>query len=296
MSKGLTVILPAKNEIFLKKTIEETLSKSRGNVEILPVLDGYDIPDEEVVKDSRVRYIKRPFKTFDLTKRQCINEAVEQASYDYVMALDAHCMLGEGYDLTLLNETEENEVSILRRERLDAENWKIYRGPDNDFLPIDYEYYMWRPLVAGIAGDSKGGLHGYRWGQRTQERLNISKDENCTFQASQWGMWKSFYKEIGLMQVEGYTGWGCEASEISLKALQHGGRVVSLKNSWFAHLHKGRTYGRMYKVPLGGIHASDLYAFNDFVNKNRKIFVDLIERFYPLPGWPENWKTYLPKI
>jgi glycosyltransferase involved in cell wall biosynthesis len=294
MSKGLTVILPAKNEIFLKKTIEETLSKSRGNVEILPVLDGYDIPDEEVVKDSRVRYIKRPFKTFDLTKRQCINEAVEQASYDYVMALDAHCMLGEGYDLTILENTADNEVTILRRESLDAKNWKMYRAEGRP--PVDYEYFRWQPFLAGIAGDPKGGLHGYRWDERTIERINIHREETQTMQGSMWAMRKDFFKECGLMQTEGYTGWGCESAEISLKVLLNGGKVCTEKENFYCHLHKGRAFGRMYKVPLGGIHASDQYAFNDFVNKNRKIFVDLIERFWPIPNWKHNWKNLLKEI
>lgn len=291
MSKGLTVILPAKSEIFLKKTIEECINKAKSNVEVLAILDGYDIPDEEVVKDSRVRYIKRPFKTFDLTKRQCINEAVEQASYDYVMALDAHCMLGEGYDLTILENTLENEVTILRREVLDAKEWKLYRAEGRP--PIDYEYFMWQYFLKGLKGEEKGGLHSYRWDDRTRERINILKDPTLSFQASQWATTKKWYKEIGLMQVEGYTGWGAEANEILLKSLQHGGNCYTLKQNYFCHLHKGRTYGRMYNVPLGGIHAADFYSFDQFVNKNRKIFVDLIERFWPIPNWKHNWKSLL---
>ncbi len=294
MEKGLTIIIPSKSEKFLYQTTLEVINKAKSNVECLVILDGYDIPEEEVVKDPRVRYIKRPFQTHDLTKRQGINEAVEQASYDYVMALDAHCILGEGYDKTILEETNENEVTILRRESLDAQNWKLYRAEGRP--PVDYEYFIWQFFLKGLNKEEKGGLHGYRWDERTRDRINILKDETLTFQASQWAMSKRFYKECGLMQIEGYTGWGAEANEISLKALQHGGKCYTLKNNFYCHLHKGRTYGRMYKVPLGGIHSADFYSFDQFVNKNRKIFVDLIERFWPIPNWNENWQSLLKKI
>jgi hypothetical protein len=292
---GLTVIIPARHELFLKKTIEEVIGKAKGDIECLAVLDGYDIPEEEVVKDPRVRYIKRPYHK-ELTKRHAINDAVKQASFDHIMALDAHCLLGEGYDTTLVEDCEDNEVLVLRREKLDAENWKVYRGENNELLPVDYEYYMWQLIEKAIKGDPTGGLHGWRWNERTIARKDILKDDLLAFQGSQWMLHKSAFYEMGLMQTEGWTGWGMESESITFQTRLYGGRVKIDKRNFYAHLYKGHRYGRMYKTPEGAIHAADLFHFDLFVRKNKKLFFDLIDDFDPIPNWPQNWKQILSNI
>jgi len=288
-----SIIIPSRSEKFLYQTTLECLNKSNGEIEVLVMLDGCDIPENEKIKDSRVKYILRP-QTYDLQKRQAINEAVEISKYDHVMSLDAHCMLGEGFDEILERDCQENWVLVPRRESLDAKNWKIYRPEGRP--PIDYEYFIWQFFVKGINGEPKGGLHGYRWDERSRERKDIMIDEIQTFQGSSWFTHKAWFRKCGLMDIEGYTGWGGESNQISLKTLINGGKVMIDKNVWYAHLHKGRAYGRMYKVKEGGIHAADFYSFDQFVNKNRKIFVELVERFWPIPNWKENWKELLPKI
>jgi glycosyltransferase involved in cell wall biosynthesis len=292
---GLTVIVPARHELFLKNTILEVVNKAHGPVECLAVLDGYDIPEEEVVKDPRVRYIKRPYHK-ELTKRHAINDAVKQASFDHIMALDAHCLLGEGYDVILQRDCQDNWVMIPRREKLDAENWKIYRGENNELLPTDYEYYMWQLIIRAMKGDPTGGLHGWRWNERTIERKDIMVDRNPAFQGSCWFLHKDWFNELGLMQTEGYTGWGQESENITFETVKNNGEIMTTKNTYYGHLYKGHKYGRMYKTPEGAIHAADLYHFNLFVNKNRKLFIKFIESFPLFPSWPENWKELLPKI
>lgn len=281
-----TVIIPTRQEIFLDKTVNDVLNNAVGEVEVLVVLDAYDLPEGQKNKDKRVRYLNLP-KSFDLHKRQAINLAVEQSSCDHIMPLDAHCMMGYGFDVILERDCKEDWVMIPRRERLDAEAWQVYH--ESGRCPIDYEYFMWREFV-------KGGIHGYRWDSRTRERVNLQIDDTLAFQGSCYFMHKDWFKELGLMQTKGYTGWGQESEEVSLKTHRAGGRVMSNKNTWFAHLHKGKKYGRMYKVKEGGLHLGDAYGFDQYVNKNRKLFVNLINSFMPIPNWPEDWEKHLPKI
>lgn len=283
-----TVIIPSKTEKFLEQTTRSVLEKAKGDVECIVVLEGYDLPENEIVKDLRVTYIRRPYSK-ELTKRQAINCAVEQAKYEHIMALDAHCLLDEGYDEKLEKDCQENWVVIPRRERLDAEEWKIFRGLNNESEPIDYEYYMWQYV-------KKGELHGWKWDQRTIDRKDIMIDDTLAFQGSCWFLHKDWFDKIGLMQIEGYTGWGQESEEITLKTRLNGGKVMTDKNTWYAHLYKGAKYGRMYKVPPGAIHAADHYHFDLFANQNRKLFIELINSFMPIPGYPENWQDYLLKL
>ena len=281
----LTVIIPSKTERFLKKTTQDVLEKATGEIEVLTVLDGYELPPEDVITDPRIRYIHLPAQNYS-QKRQGINLAVSQAKGEYIMSLDAHCMMAKGFDEQLTKDHREDWVQIPRRNRLDAENWSLQPQSDNR-PPIDYEYFMFGPLEGDHA------LHGFKWDVRTIERENIPIDDTIEFQGSCWFMTKDWFQKMGFMQVEGYTGWGQEAEEISLTTWKNGGAVKTNKNTWYAHLHKGAKYGRMYFLNRSENRRSYDYSYNLWIKQNKAFFISLIERFMPMPGWPKDWKDRL---
>ena len=282
----LTIIIPSRNERFLNETIRDVLKNATGEIEILPVLDGYE-PDE-LVEDSRVRYIRLP-KNSRLQKRHGINQAVKESKGEYIMSLDAHCMIAKGFDEVLVRDHKPNWVQVPRRNRLDAENWSLQPQGDNR-PPIDYEYIMFRPLLK--EGE---GLHGYKWDIKTIERMDIPIDETFEFQGSCWFMTKDWFNKMGFMQIEGYTGWGGEAEEVSFTTWKNGGKVMTNKNTYYAHLHKGQKYGRMYHLNRTETRSSYSYAYNFWIHENKDFFIWLINRFMPLPGWKENWVEILYK-
>ncbi len=284
----LTVIIPSKTERFLQRTIQDFLEKATGDIEILPVLDGYTLPPEEIVTDPRVRYIHLP-SSYHSQKRHGINKAVSESKGEYIMSLDAHCMMAPGFDVQLINDHEFNWVQIPRRNRLDAEHWCLQPQSDNR-PPIDYEYFMFGQLLKDQA------LHGFKWDARTIERWDIPVDDTIEFQGSCWFMTKDWFNEMGFMKIEGYTGWGQEAEEISLTTWKNGGAVKTNKNTWYAHLHKGAFYGRMYHLSRDENRRSYAYSYNLWIKENKEFFISLVERFMPMPGWPENWKDVLEKL
>ena len=277
----ITIIIPSKTEIFLKRTIEDVLEKSVGEIEIYPVLDGYDLKDGEKVIDSRVHYIKLP-PTRHCKKRHGINKVVnELAKGKYVMSLDAHCMLDYGWDEVLTKDLNENEVVVPRRQRLDAANWCLQPQCDNR-PPIDYEYIMW-PLKFDPVG-----FHGFKWDERTLKRWDILIDEVMEIQGSMWVMNKSWFQRCGFMDLK-YQGWGQEGEEIVFTTYKNDGRVIVNKKTWYAHLHKGKEYGRMYFLPKSETRTSYLYCYDYWTKKQRTFFVKFIEKFMPIPGWPLDW-------
>jgi len=287
-NKKLSIAIPSRNEIFLQKTILDVLEKATGDIEIYPILDGYEPPPNELVDDPRVRYIRLPQQRYT-QKRHGINHMVDICNGKYVMSLDAHCMMAKGFDEVLIKDLEENEVALPRRNRLDAENWCIQKQSD-DRPPIDYEYLMYP------AKFNPKGFHGFKWDERTYQRWNIKVDETITMQGSCWIMHKSWYRKNNFMQIEGYTGWGQEAEEISFTTWCRGGRLITNKNTWYAHLHKGRRYGRMYFMDKKTSKRCNAYAYDFWVNNRLKnkvhTFEWLLERFSPMPNWPERskWK------
>ena len=299
----LSIVIPSRNEKFLKQTILDVLANATREIEIFPVLDGYDIPKEEVVIDPRVRYLHIPLGDGDSHKRQAINMMVDVCKGEYIMALDAHCMMAKGFDEQLAEDHQPDWVQVPRRHRLDALNWCIQEQSDNR-PPIDYEYLMF-PFKHDIVPnsprepkkDDNASLHGFKWDARTLSRADISIDETMTIQGSIWFMTKSYFKELGLMQTEGFTGWGQDGEEVALKAWLSGGKVMVNKKTWYAHLHKGKQHGRMYFVSRNAIRSCEAYWYDFFVHnkwdKRVHDFEWLIEKFSPVPNWPIDWKEKL---
>jgi hypothetical protein len=279
----LSIVIPSKNEKFLEKTIRDILEKASDSIEVYPVLDGYQPP--ELIVDSRVHYIHLP-ATRHSKKRQAINLVAEISHGEHLMSCDAHCMFDKGFDRVLTKDLPDNWVAVPRRHRLDAENWCLQTQVD-DRPPIDYEYLMWPKKFDPPA------FHGFKWDEKTLARKNIMIDDVIEIQGSCWVMSKKHFKKMGFMQVEGYQGWGQEGEEIVMTTWYKGGRVIVNKNTWYAHLHKGPKYGRMYFLDREESRASYKYAYDLWVNKRKEFFINLVERFIPMPGWPENWKKQL---
>jgi hypothetical protein len=146
---------------------------------------------------------------------------------------------------------------------------------------------MFRPL------ERENSLHGFKWDARTLERWDTPIDDILTFQGSCWFMTKDWFKQNGFMQIEGYTGWGQEAEELSFTTWKNGGEVKINKNTWYAHLHKGQKYGRMYWMSREENRKSYAYSYSQWMGVHKDFFISLLERFAPMPAWPPNWKEIL---
>ena len=278
----LSIVIPSRTEKFLDNTIRDVLEKATGEIEIFPVLDGYDC---ERIDDPRVHYIVMPETTY-MKKRHAVHEALKQAKGEYIMCLDAHCMMAKGFDEQLIKDHQPDWVQIPRRNRLDAENWSLQSQVD-DRPPIDYEYIMW-PL-----NYNPSALHGFKWDKKTLDNIEKPIDETFNFQGSCWFMTREWFNKCNIFEIEGWQGWGQEAEEIGFKTRLNGGKVITNKNTWYAHLHKGPKYGRMYLMLKNEARASSDFSYNWIVNEHKDLFIETIEKFWPVPGWPSDWKERL---
>lgn len=290
----VSIVIPSRNEMFLYKTTQDLLNKATGEIEIIIILDGYWPPSNEIIQDKRVKYLHRGESR---GMRNGITSAVNISIGKYIMKIDGHCMVDYGFDEKLKADCEENWVSIPRRKRLDAENWAIQDVGKSD---IDYEYLSFPDDPADFGGP---GLNGRVWEERIKERANDSKydiDDNMSFQGSCWFMHKSHFYKMELMDEKNYGSFWNEAQEIGLKTWLSGGRVITNKKTWYAHLHKGKTYGRGYSLDKRTIDQGAMFGnkwiSNKAWSKQTIPFSWLIEHFWPVPTWPDNWKEVLKNV
>jgi glycosyltransferase involved in cell wall biosynthesis len=289
MSK-LSVIVPARNELFLAPTILDLLDKATGDVEVIVVLDGY-WPDPPLEDRENLIILHRGEP---MGMRPAINAAAAIAKGDYLLKCDAHCMFAPGYDEALKADCDGDWVVIPGRYSLDPENWAI---DNNGKARRDYHYLDFphpdKPHDAG--------MHGVEWPQRSKERVGNPEydvDDNMSFQGSCWFMHKAWFDRfLGGLHSDGYGNFSQEPQEIGNKTWLGGGAVKVNKKTWYAHLHKGKRYGRMYSQSQSEIIAGHLWSSRHWMNNEEPGMIHpmswLIEKFMPLPGWPEDRSLWI---
>lgn len=285
----LSVILPAYREPFLNKTISSLLTNSFGEVEILVVLDGY-IPSEPVNRsDSRVKVI-----SLDKNKgmRGAINAGLSEAKGDFVMKLDAHCAVEKGYDKILTEGFVENWLVIPRRYSLDIDNWTRQGSTVND-----YHYFVFPGAIPSHYGYAFTVANWKRKG-----RENVEIDDVMTFQGSCWVANRKYFMErVGFLDdnPETYGGWCQDQAEIGLKYWLGGGEVRVNKKVWYAHLskrgyhYKQGLFSRWYKRNSRTVYNNE-WGTKHWMNNQESGMIHsfswLVEKFWPVPSWPDDWE------
>jgi hypothetical protein len=288
MSK-LTVVIPARNEIYLQQTVDDIFTKAAGDIEVITVFDNYW--PSPILRD-------RPGLTMihwggRRGMRAAINAAADIGKGDYLMKVDAHCLFADGFDETLKADCDGDWLVTPRRYSLDADNWTRKDKP-----PVDYEYLSY-PYQDG----EEVGLHAkYWWAERDRARRAYKVDENLSFQGSCWFMPMAYFRSLVYpMDEPNYGLFIGEPQEIGLKVWLSGGKCMVNKNTWYAHLWKGKpyrelhqkTYGIPYtrvghkEVVKGNKYSTDFW-FNNRWPERKHDLAWLVERFWPVPTWPAD--------
>jgi glycosyltransferase involved in cell wall biosynthesis len=290
----LSVIIPNRNSQFTTKTIEDILRNSVTNIEVIVNVDEkWCLP---LVKDKRVIYM-HPANPIGL--RKAVNAGANMAVGKYIMKIDDHCMVGPSFDKILIeNHQSDRWIQIPRRYALDAENWKIGNEGDKKY-PVDYMYIDFPRK----GKDHDDGMHGVPWTQRRDERSDpkYDIDETPSMQGSCYFMSRNHYiNNLGGMSEEGYGQFAQESQELGFKTWLMGGKVVVNKKTWYAHLHKGTTYGRMYKFPGGTVEASNWSADHWLNNREPNMIHDFAwfidTKFSDMPSWSKDWKLQIKEM
>ena len=268
----ISVVIPARNEKYLHKTIRDVLQKSKEKIEIIAVLDGYWPDPDDIIEDPRVHYIHvgKP-----KGMRNAINQGVALSAGEYILKCDAHCMFSKGFDEVLKADCDDNTVVVLRRYALDPEKWELESNPK---YPIDYMY---------LSND----LHGRVWHEKNKDEQLKRKeiDDLMSAQGSMWFMKREYFDYLELMDEYHWGEFAREFQEIGLKAWLSGGRVIVNKKAWYAHWHKSKADGRGYSLDRNEIEKANKYVLQFFYKlpwaKQKYKFNYLLDKFKPIPTW-----------
>ena len=271
----LSVIIPARNEAYLERTIRNILTNAEGDIEIIAILDGY-LPEPPIeMNDDRVIFHHFPEA---IGQRQAVNYGAKVAKGKYIMKLDAHCAVDKGFDVKLAADCDYDWTVIPRMYNLDIETFepKLHKRTD----------YMYIGMTEGRE------LRAEYYGSRQPKNDKLIDDTMCNMGPG-WFMHKDRFWELGGMD-EGHGGWGQMGVEVSLKAWLSGGALKVNKNTWFAHWFRGGGGpGFPYKITGNAVERARRYSRDLWLNDKwplaKRKLKWLVDKFNP-PGW-ESWKA-----
>lgn len=311
----LSVLIPARQEEFLNNTVEDVIAHAKGDTEVIVVLDGA-WADPPLIQHPNVQIVHVPEA---IGQRAATNLAARISTARYVMKLDAHCSVADGFDVALIGAGEEighDVTQIPRQYNLHIWNWKClgcgtetYQGPmptacktcatkGTSGGPFERVIY-WDRNAGGVPGKHVRSdfwcvdedLHfqyDHRYGKRPEAKGQIvdvmSNLGACFF------MRRERYHELGGLD-EAIGSWGQCGQEVAFKSWLSGGRHVTNKNTWFAHFF--RVGGIGFPYPIKGsdqdkarIYCRDLWLRNGWSGQVRPVSW-LVEKFAPVPGWSD---------
>lgn len=306
----LTVIIPARNEEFLGRTIQDVLDHMEGNTEIIAILDGY-LPDPPLPYSDKVTVIYNPVAQ---GQRGGANQAARIARGKYLMKIDAHTAFDQGFDRKMLEafkKTGDNVTMIPTMRNLHVFDWvcdsghRRYQGRSGvceECGQLTKKDIVWIPKKSPVTHSFRFDktMHFQYWGEyskrpevqkgiMTKEGYDSNLRESMSIQGSCFMLTKEKWFELDICS-ETFNSWGQQGVEVACKTWLSGGQVVVNMNTWYAHMFrtKGGDFGFPYPNPQDKVHANrelsrQLFQHDKWPLAKHK-FQWLLEKFNP-PDW-----------
>lgn len=279
----VSVLIAARNEPYLQRTITDAFNKAEGELEVIAVLDGYR-PSIEDHKNQILIYHPEW-----IGQRQAINQAAKLATGKFIFKVDAHCIFDKGFDIKLADDCEYDWTTVPTRHGVIEDKWKKRGGVVNYMR-------MTSPSERGDLGLRATAWYQYRKRPCAAEVLS----DIMILQGSGWFLHRERFWELGGMD-EKHGHWGAMGCEMACKTWLSGGRLVRNKKTWYAHWQRGRrkpesrkgSQPRFYYLPRETVRIAHAYAkdlwFNNKWPKQEREFKWILDKFAPLLGWRDGY-------
>ncbi len=305
MAYDLSVLIPARNEMFLSQTVQNVLDNIEGNTEIIVVCDG-NWPDPPIPVDPRVT-VKHHAEA--IGQRAATNEAARLSSAKFIMKLDAHCAVDKGFDVKLMANCEYDWTIVPRQYNLHAFDWqcqrcltRTYQGPTPRKCQKCNRETSFERVIVWMRRESRKtdawrfdrDLH-FQYFPEFSKRAEAQCDLSPTMSllGACWFLHRERYWELdGLDEAHG--SWGQMGTEIACKTWLSGGQILTNKKTWFAHMFRTQGGDFGFPYPMTGTdqekarkHSRNVWLNNKWPKAKHNLEW-LVEKFKPVPGWHET--------
>ncbi len=305
--------------MFLNRTVEDVLAKRRADTDVIVVLDG-EWPTVPLPQHPDVHVVHR---SVSIGQRAATNLAARLSGAAYVMKLDAHCAVDEGFDQKLIAADVEigrpDLTQIPGQYNLHAFDWvcacgrRTYQGPTPTICVACKIARFTRDVVWTIDGaNGKVGrrVHSTSWCFNADLHFDYFAEFTNRPEAkgdlvpTMSGLGACFFMrrarfwELGGMD-EAHGSWGQFGTEIACKSWLSGGLHYVNKRTWFAHLFRtqGLDFGFPYpqdarQVEHARTYSQQLWRGGTWPKAVRSL-ASLVDQFWPVKGWSDAHRQAL---
>lgn len=299
----LSILIPARNEEFLARTIQDILENIELDTEIIVVMDG-QWNEPPVPQHDRVNIIKTGKV---VGQRAATNLACRLSKAKYVMKVDAHCAFDKGFDRKLVEDMQDDWTVVPTMRNLWAFDWKCYKCGKRvyqdkvNICPVCNtemkKKIVWKgkesPRSNSYCFDTEPHFQYFReFNKRPEGQGDLT--ESMSLQGSCFMLTRDKYWELDISD-EKLGNWGNQGIEVALKTWLSGGKVMVNQKTWYAHLFRTKPQNNFgFPYPQSGRdvaktkqNVKELFWENKW-DKQVKPLSWLIEKFWPVPNWTEE--------
>ena len=308
MPYKLAVLIPARNEMWLARTVQDILEHKSSETEIIIGLDGQwadpaiaDHPDVTILHSG-----------VSVGQRGITKQCARLTKAKFIMKLDAHCSVSQDFDIKMLKTFEDlgdNITACPIMKNLHVFDWvcpdghRRYQGPSGVCTTCGKETkkdIVWiaknNPQSDSYCFNSEPKFQYFKEWRKSpiyQEQIKTGYTDTMSLQGSCWMMTKDKYFDLD-MDDEAMGSWGSQGLTIACKTWLSGGRVIINHNSWYSHCFRtqGGDFGFPYSLHEAKVQDAKAYArelfFNNKYDKAIHNLRWLVEKFNPVPGWNEK--------
>jgi glycosyltransferase involved in cell wall biosynthesis len=297
----LSIVIPSRNEVFLKNTVEDILAHIEADTDIIVVLDG-QWAEPELVQHPKVTIIHHPES---IGQRAACNEAVEISTAKYVAKCDAHCAFDQGFDVKLLSDIHDDWTVAPTMRNLHVFDWvcpnghRRYQGPSGpckecgEPMVMDIVWIPKRsPQSNSYCFDNEPHFAYFgEWNKRPEGQGDIT--ESMSLQGSFFMMLRQRYLDLNVCD-ESWGSWGSQGIEVACKSWLSGGKVMINHKTWYGHCFRtqGGDFGFPYHLSGRQVEHAKKMARDIFFNNKWPQQVHplswLVEKFWPVKGWTDE--------
>ena len=305
MNDSLSILIPARNEMFLERTVNDIVKNMRGDTEVIVVLDG-QWADPPISDHPKVTLV---YHSESIGQRAATNEAARISRARYLLKCDGHCAFEEGFDVRMMTDMQDDWTMVPIMRNLHAFNWVCekcgdvrYQGPtpvscpkcDNTTKFIRDVVWIAKtnPQSTSYCFDTEPHFQYFReFKSRTEVRGDFT--DTMSLQGSCFMLTRDKYFELNVCD-EAFGSWGSQGIEVAVKTWLSGGRVVCNHKTWYAHMFRtqGGDFGFPYKISGRQTQRAKMYAKDLFFNNKWPLQKHplswLLEKFWPVPGWSDE--------
>jgi glycosyltransferase involved in cell wall biosynthesis len=300
----LSIVIPGRCEQFFAQTVKNVLENMRGDSEIIAVIDG-PWPDPPLQDHPRLKVIHH---TVPVGQRAATNDGVKLSRARWVMKLDAHCAVDEGFDVKLMADCQPDWTLIPSMHNLHAFDWvcdcghRTYQGArpvacEKCKVGNHRQEIVWKPrenrLTVSWMFDKN--LQFQYW-RKHAKRVKGDLIETMSFIGACMFMERERFWELGGMD-EAHGSWGAFGTEWACKSWLSGGKLITSRKTWFAHMFRTGNFATggqstwPYPISQSEIDKARAYSrdlwLNDKWPQAKYPLRWLVEKFSPVPTWED---------